>query len=90
MRIHMTEIDGSLFEIEATLDDSTFLNIGPNAYDLCVNQGIHIYKGENGDHTNLYQILHFKNILEPVVSYDGKCGSGQIGKDIGNEPVSVK
>ncbi|GEM_PF-6215870 len=45
MRIHMTEIDGSLFEIEATLDDSTFLNIGPNAYDLCVNQGIHIYKG---------------------------------------------
>ena len=42
MRIHMTEIDGSLFEIEATLDDSTFLNIGPNAYDLCVNQGIHI------------------------------------------------
>ena len=60
MKIHMTEIDGSLFEIEATLDDSTFLNIGPNAYDLCVNQGIHIYKGENGVH---YLVDQDGNIL---------------------------
>ena len=60
MKIHMIEIDGTLFEIEATEDDSTFLNIGPNAYDLCVNQGIHIYKGVNGVH---YLVDQEGNIL---------------------------
>ncbi len=55
MIINFVEIDGYPLAIEAEPDDEALMKLEPRAYRICIEQGIHLFKGTNGIHYLLDQ-----------------------------------